>query len=76
LEDSHACGDDVSWEVSDEQHVAIHEVVVDDERFEVGTWNDRDLPAGAIEVGGDGILMTKFGVRDVDVAERGGASGW
>jgi hypothetical protein len=31
LKDSHACGDDVSWKVSDEHHVTIHEAVVGDE---------------------------------------------
>ena len=76
LEDADSCWDGVLREIGDKQYVPVHEVVCRNEGFEVGTWNDRHLPARAIEVGGDRVLVAYFGLRKVDIPKRGGASGW
>ena len=39
FEDPDARRDDIPWKVGDEQYVAVHEVVVGDVSFKVGTGN-------------------------------------
>ena len=58
LEDANSGQDDVSWKIRDEKYVAVHETVFRDELLKVGTRKCGHLPASAIEVGGDRVLVS------------------
>ncbi len=63
--DADSCWDDVSPEIGDKLYVPVHKVVFRNERFKVGAWNNSHLPARAIEVGSDCVLVAYFRIRHV-----------
>ncbi len=78
LEDTNARWDNVSGEVVDKGQVMIQKGVIGHEGVKVRARKYGDLPAYAVEIGGDGILLaTTFVLCNIDVVEssRAGSRG-
>ncbi len=75
MKDPVASGDDVQWEVSNEEDIAIIEGVVGHETVKVGALKDHDFATSTVKVSCECIFEVVFICCNVDIAEYGGAGG-
>ncbi len=70
LENSDTRWDDMTWEVCEEDNVAVGEAVCCHERVKIRAQDRHHVTSGTIEVRRGGILLVALVFVEVDVAKR------